>query len=119
MANKQGTNTNGLVVWELDTTGVVNVGEAAEGAVGSWIMEVSGTFSGSLALRKKIRRGRVADASALGTYYTNFDAGTSVASGTAITAAGLFSIPCDGCDLILDYTATSGTMVVELTPLLG
>lgn len=103
----------------LDTTGTVNLGDAAEGVVGSWILQVSGTYSGSLVLRKKIVKSTVADASAPETYYEEFGDGTAVNSGTAITADGLFKVPCDGCCLILDYTATSGTMIVECVPLLG
>ena len=89
------------------------------GAVGSWVLQISGTFSGSLVLRKKVRRGTVADGSAATTYYELFNSGTSTAAGTALTGAALVKVPCDGCDLILDYTATSGTMVVECAPLLG
>jgi len=103
----------------LNATGVRNIGEAAEGVVGSWVVQVSGTFSGNLKLRKKIRRGVVANASAAPTYYTDFSAGTNVAANTDITAAGLFLVPCYGCDLILDYTHASGACVVEVEPLLG
>jgi hypothetical protein len=103
----------------LNVTGVRNIGEAAEGVVGSWIIQVSGTFSGALKLRKKIRQGVVADAAAAPTYYTNFATGVSVAANTDITGAGLFLVPCYGCDLVLDYTHTSGACVVEAEPLLG
>ena len=119
MANTINLGAGDVRVARLDTTGTVNVGEAAEGVVGSWLLQISGTFSGSLVLRKKLRRGSVADASAPTTYYELFNTGVSTAAGTALTAAALVKVPCDGCDLILDYTATSGTMVVECNPLLG
>lgn len=119
MANTRNLSATDVVTVRLDTTGTLNIGEAAEGAVGSWVLHISGTFSGSLTLRKKIRRGTVADASAPTTYYELFNTGVSTAAGTAITGTALVKVPCDGCDLILDYTATSGTMVVECTPLLG
>lgn len=111
----------GPAVWTaaLDTTGTVNVGDAAVGAVGSWVLQISGTFSGSLVLRKKVVGSAVADASAPTTYYENHATGVSVAAGTALTAAGLLKVSCDGCVLVLDYTATSGTMVVELVNILG
>ena len=118
MANTKNL-TGDLLTVLLDTTGTVNLGEAAEGAVGSWVLQISGTFSGSLVLRKKVRRGTVADASAATTYYELFNTGVSTAAGTALTGAALVKVACDGCDLILDYTATSGTMVVECVPLLG
>ena len=119
MANTKNLSNTDVYTVSLDTTGTLNIGEAAEGAVGSWVLQISGTFSGSLTLRKKIRRGTVADASAATTYYTNFATGVDVAAGTALTGAGLVKVPCDGCDLILDYTAASGRMIVECTPLLG
>ena len=102
------------------TAGVRNIGEAAEGAVGSWVLQISGTGTYSLTLRKKIRRGTVADSAAPTTYYENFATGVSVAAGTAITGALLVKVPCDGCDLILDITAVSGgNIVIEAEPLLG
>lgn len=125
MANKKTLVDNGLGpgVWtaSLDTTGNLEMGDAAVGAVGSWVLQVSGTFSGSLVLKKKIVGGATAVASASNTYYFNFasSGATEVAAGTAITAAGLFKVPCDGCSLVLNYTATSGTMIVEGVPLLG
>jgi hypothetical protein len=122
MANKKTLVDNtGPAVWTttLDTTGTVGLGEAALGAVGSWVLQISGTFSGSLVLRKKVIGSAVADASAPTAYYENHATGVAVAAGTAITGAGLFKVPCDGCVLILDYTAASGTMVIELVNLLG
>jgi hypothetical protein len=111
----------GPAVWtaSLDTTGQLNMGDAALGAVGSWVLQVSGTFSGSLVLRKKVIGSIVADASAPTTHYENSATNVAVAAGTAITGAGLFKVPCDGCVLILDYTATSGTMLVESVNILG
>jgi hypothetical protein len=122
MANKKVlVDNSGPGVWtaSLDTTGTVNIGDAAIGAVGSWVLQISGTFSGSLVLRKKALGSVVADGSAPTTYYTNFATGVDVAAGTALTAAALVKVPCDGCVLILDYTATSGTMIVECVNLLG
>ena len=122
MANRKVlVDNSGPGVWtaSLDTTGTVNVGDAAIGAVGSWVLQISGTFSGSLVLRKKAVGSVVADASAPTTYYENFATGVAVAAGTALTAAALVKVPCDGCVLVLDYTATSGTMVVECVNILG
>jgi hypothetical protein len=63
----------GPAVWtaQLDTTGQLNLGDAALGAVGSWVLQISGTFSGSLVLRKKVIGSIVADASAPATFYEN------------------------------------------------
>lgn len=123
MANRRVLVDNGAgpAVWtaQLDTTGTLMIGDAAVGSVGSWVAQVSGTFSGSLVLKKKVIGSIVADASAPDCYYENSATGVAVAAGTAITAAGLFKIPCDGCCLVLSYTATSGTMLVELVNILG
>lgn len=119
MANTKEVSTGGVQTVRLDTTGTMNLGEAAEAVIGSWVLQVSGTFSGSLVLRKKVRRSVVLDASAPDTYYVNYATGATVTAATAITAAGLFKVPCDGCDLILSYTHTSGQMVVECVPLFG
>lgn len=122
MANRKEVRDNsgaGVFTASLDATGTFAIGDAALGSVGSWIAQVSGTFSGSLVFRKKVNGSAVSDASAPACYYENSATGVAVASGTAITAAGLFKVPCDGCTLILDYTATSGTMIVELVNLLG
>lgn len=118
MANTKNLTTGPLTA-RLDTTGSLSLGDAHESLVGSWVLQVSGTFSGSLVLRKKVRGSVVADASAPTTDYVNFASGNPVAAGTAITAAGLFKVLVDGCALILDYTATSGEMVVECVPLAG
>lgn len=122
MANTKTLIANGgtgVLTHRLDTTGVVSLGEAADGYVGSWVLQISGTFTGSLVLRKKVRGSVVADASAATTWYTLMNTDTATAAGTALTAAALLKVACDGCALILDYTATSGTMVVECVPLLG
>lgn len=118
MANTKDLTTGPLTV-RLDTTGTLNLGDAAEDVVGSWVLQVSGTFSGSLVLRKKVVRSTVADASAPTTAYINFATDAAVNAGTAITAGGLFKVLCDGCVLILDYTATSGIMVIECEPVKG
>lgn len=125
MANKKDLIDNGagpgILTVKLNATGSFEVGDAAVGAVGSWILQISGTFTGSLVLKKKIVGGVTAIASATSCYYFNFasSGATEVAAGTAITAAGIFKVPCDGCSLVFAYTHTSGEMVVECVPLLG
>jgi hypothetical protein len=103
----------------LNTTGTTNLGDTAEGIVGSFVLQVSGTFSGALKLRKKIKGSVVNDANAPTTYYINYGTGEVIATNTDITAAGLYLVPCAACDLVLAYTHTSGAMVVECLPVLG
>lgn len=103
----------------ITASGVRNLGEAAEGAVSSWVLQTSGGGSYSITLRKKIVQGSQADASASTTYYTNFLTGVDVAAGTAIEGNGVWKVACDGCDLVLDITYTSGSCLIEYEPLLG
>ena len=119
MANKKTMTDGGLVTWVIDTDAQINLGEAAEGVVGSWTLQVIGAGTYSIVLRKKLRRSSVADASAPTTYYINHATGASVNAGTAITGAGLFSVPSNACDVIIDVDWTSGACSVECVPLLG
>lgn len=103
----------------LTATQVVNLGDAREGVVSSWVLGVSGTFVGSMILRKRMRGGSVAVASAGQCWYTNALTNTAVAAGVAITAGGIYVVQADGCDIIIDYAYTSGSLVLETDPVVG
>lgn len=103
----------------ITATGVINLGDAADGLVGTYVLHISGGGTYSIVLRKKIRGGSVANGSAPTTNYVNFATGVGVAAGTAITAPTLVSVDCAACDLILDITYTSGVCTVEAEPVLG
>lgn len=102
----------------LDTTGTVNIGDAGSRPGAAFIVQISGTFVGSLTFRKKARNSSVADASAGAASYSNplTDPFEVTALTAALTAAGMAKIYVEGCALILSYTATSGTVVVECVP---
>lgn len=120
MANKLTRHeTTGLQTWVIDTTAAINIGTPAEGVVGSWTLQVIGGGSYSIVLQKKLRNSAVSDAASPDTYYINHATGVSVNAGTAITGAGLFSVPSNGCDVILDIAYTSGACSIELLPMLG
>lgn len=117
-------NSNGPAVPTalLDTTGQLVIGNADIGAVSSMLLEISGTFSGSLVLRARITGGIATNAAANTVPYKNLlllPASQDTAAGTAITAAARVKVEIDVSQLILDYTATSGTMVVEYRPFVG
>lgn len=117
MANRKGTPENGLEIWTLDTTGQVVVGNAADSTVSSMVLEFVG--SGSTVLRKRVTGSAIADASALTTWYEDMQAGAEeVDAGTAITGTKLIKVYVDGCELILDHTA-SGTTTVKVRRLKG
>ena len=125
MANRMNVVTNvgngsPIPTISLDTTGQWVVGDASESMVGSIRLEISGTFVGSLVLRARITGGVATNAAANAACYDNALTGaTNVAPGTAITAAGAYIVKVDVAQLIFDYTATSGTMVVEYRPFVG
>lgn len=119
MANKKSLTDAGLLTYTITEDEVINIGEAAEGAVGSWVLHVSGGGTYSITLRKKIRYSTIANGSAPTTYYENHATGVSVAAGTAISSPTLVKVPCDGCALILDVDWTSGACQIEMYPLLG
>lgn len=108
-----------MVTYRLSSTGLTRVGEADTGAVSAWVVQVSGTFSGTLLFRKKVLDSSVADASALTFDVEDQRDYTSVDKDTGLTGAGLVKAITDGCVLILDYTHTSGTCVVECVPVIG
>lgn len=125
MSNRMNVVTNAgngppIPTISLDTTGQWLVGDAGEATVGSIRLEITGTFSGSLVLRSRITGGVTAAASAGQVAYDNALTGaTNITPGTAITVAGSYIVKIDAAQLILDYTATSGTMVVEYRPFVG
>lgn len=112
-------NARGTPVWTITGTGQVNLGDAQDGAVGSWVLSTAFSSSGSLTLTKKLRGSSVTDANAPDTFYQNFATGVDASAGVAITGAGLWKVECDGCELVLDITSLTGTLTVEAIPLLG
>lgn len=105
--------------YNMTASEVKNLGSSREGVVSSWVLGISGTFVGSMILRKRLRGGSVALASAGACWYTNVLTNTAVAAGTAITAAGVYVVQADGCDIGLDFTYTSGSLVLEVDPIIG
>ena len=104
----------------LAATGAASLGDVAPDSVGTWVVHISGTWVGSL-----VPKGYVAgngltasDAAQLG--YRPPDSSTLVDPGsTAITANGVYLIPCDGLFCLLDWTRTSGSLVIDAVPVRG
>ena len=108
-----------MITKTLNSTGLTYIGENHDRMVGGWIIQVSGTFSGTLKFRKKLPQSVVPNANA-----PLFDAEdvmdfATVDKATGVTAAGMYKVVTDVAALILDYTHSSGAMVVELEPFLG
>ena len=64
MANNKKVSNGGLLTYTIDTTAVINLGEAAEGVVGSWTLFFVGAGTFSVVLRKKPHHSATTDASA-------------------------------------------------------
>ncbi len=121
MANTLSLTNAGLILWTVTATAAINTGDAGTGTANFAVVQVRDNgASFSLVLRKKLHASSVADGSANTTWYEDMSAGsTAVAAGTAITASGLYKVYLDLCDLILDVTVTSGTLLIELAHAAG
>lgn len=114
----------------LTATGTFDLGTAGDDTVNTWALQVTGTWTGSL-LTKGYLAGRVtqtnnntrtaltaADATDLA--YKDESTGTFTDPGaTAITANGAYLVAVDGKALVLDWTRTSGTIVIHARPFRG
>lgn len=108
-----------MITKRLSATGLTRIGPNHDRYAACWILLVSGTFSGTLKLRKCPIDSSVTDANAPLTDFEDFADYTVVDKATGATAAGIYKVLTDGCRLILDYTHSSGEMVVELEPVIG
>lgn len=108
-----------MIAKRLASTGLTFIGENHDRMVGGWIVQVSGTFSGALKFRKKLKGSVVADADAPLFGCEDMSDGSVVAANTGITAPGQYKVITDLSVLILDYTHSSGQCVVELESFLG
>ena len=80
-------------------------------------LKVTGT-PGSVALKRTVSgSGYTGSDLQTGYYYTD-DAPTTAVS-TALTAAALFTVLCDGDDVYFSFTASSGSFEVTVRPVIG
>lgn len=117
-----GRATGAPLTWSIDTTAVINLGNAADVMIGDAVVQLRANgASFSLVWRTKLHASAVADASAQTTAYMRPDVSptTEVAAGTALTGDAICQIYCDGRDLIADVTMTSGTLLLEIVRLDG
>lgn len=106
----------------LAASGTITLGNVSHRNIGSWVIHVTGTWTGSLVPKGKLALTPTplvtGDRANLGyramTTTTLTDPGSS-----AITANGLYVIPADGVSVELDWTRSSGSIVVDAVPLDG
>jgi hypothetical protein len=110
MANKVESQARaGLLKVTLDTTeAYAGLGDASQDTVGTWILHVIVTAGSFVPKIRAMGSGQTG----VSCVYWNAATDTNVTAGTAISASGIYGIPCDGCDLILDYTHAAGGIVV-------
>lgn len=92
--------------------------------VGGWLLHIanastSPAWSGSALVKGCAAYSGLSGSDLVELPYINVNTQTVEASGTAITAAGLYYIPANGIQVFLDYTSTSGTADVYPIPVEG
>jgi hypothetical protein len=81
-----------------------------EGTLSTWIVQVTAVAgAGTLEFRGRLSGSGVAVADAPALAYEDMSDGTTKTA--AISAPGLFRVPCDNCDLFLVRTSGAGTSV--------
>jgi hypothetical protein len=107
----------------ITATGLFAMGDAADGAVASWVIDIAssgGTFSLTPQTRVRPPIGAASTPPYRDAAYETLTTGAAVTAGTAITAAGSIKIPCDACDAGLNVTAISGsTLTITYSPIVG
>lgn len=121
MANAGPTNIgNGGRRWTLDTSAVIALGCPSPQTAGQWQIQVIPTGSGGSWVPKQCTRGADRTGGNLATcVYYESDSETALAAGAATSALGVYYIPSDGVDTYLDFTADTGSMVIDVYPLRG
>lgn len=105
----------GTEMYTLTATENVDLGTAAATSVGSVDIQVSGLTAGggNIVPQTSLFGAAGQSVSPVATAYHNDQTGADVASGTAITADGLYKIPADNGRMVrLAYTHSSGTVKV-------
>lgn len=89
------------------------LGDIGVNTVGAWVVQVTAIAgAGTVAVKARVTGSGVADTAGIAVPYTK--EGTAVTAGTAISATGLYRIPADGLDVILEHASgTSVTLVAR------
>lgn len=106
----------------FSATGSKVIGNAAHDTIGTWVLHVSGTFTGDLVPKGYLAGNGLtaSDADDLA-YSTAADPNTLVDPGaTPISAVGVYYVKSDALHVVLDYTHTSdGPILIDCHPLDG
>jgi hypothetical protein len=115
------TGRGGSRIVTLDTTGALNIGNVHDRYGGSFILHVKagGASPGSFVPKTRVTGSGYSSSEYQAPVYWNYNSDTLVTAGTAISAEGVYGIPCDGQELILDYTSDVDGMEVIAIPSIG
>ncbi|MBK8246415.1 MAG: hypothetical protein IPK85_03315 [Gemmatimonadetes bacterium] len=115
----------GVQVVTLDTTGSVKLPCPSDTKVSRWVLHVifNGVTPGAFVPELSIF-GTGVDLTADTVecaYYKVSTGSTAITAGTATSAVDqdIYVVPCDGCELTLNFTAATHSLTVYAMPLLG
>lgn len=109
------TTQAGVHSTRLDTTATgadaIYIGPANERGPASWVFHVKGNgWTGSIVPKLRVSGSNLTDTDLIACIYYTASDEAAIAAGTGITTNGIYTIPCDRCDLYLEYTHTAGTV---------
>lgn len=103
----------------LSSSQTVTLGRASDRTIASWVVQLSGTWTGSVAFRGNVAGAGLSTADRQPIPYKPTPTGTLTTGLTSVTANGIYTVVCDGVELDVDFTWGSGTMVLNATPVFG
>lgn len=104
----------------LTTTEVIPLGDADNATVSQWAVKVKITGAGGSFIPKiRLIGSGLSGGDLDDTVYYTADSETAIAAGVASSAANIYYIPADACDVFLDYTQGTGSMTIYVYPFQG
>jgi hypothetical protein len=103
----------------LAATGTHLLGDASHDTIGSWQVQLTGTWAGDVTFTGWIVGTSLTSTNASGLAYKPMTTGTLTAFATAITANGIYIVPSEAVHVLLNWTRVSGSLVIDAIPLRG
>lgn len=103
----------------LATSGTYKLPNPQPGSVCSYVLHVVHGGASPGTFIPKLAGIGVSSSEVISPVYTSVASTTAVSAGTAISAEGIYTVPCDGCDLYLVFTASTHSVTVTAHPVIG
>lgn len=103
----------------LAATGSHVLGDTGPDTIGSWQVQVTGTWTGSFVFTGWIPGSTLTSSDKAAIAYKPMKTGTVTDGATTITANGIYIVPADGLMVSLDWTRSSGSIVIDAVPIDG